>query len=294
MNKIYVSLSACNARYNLFETIDIYKANGITDIELGVQAKPTDLSYGEIVARLKKYKLNFIMHNYFFIPNKSFVVNLASRNKDILDLSRNYIRNSIRLCNELGINFFSIHAGFRSDPDINFLFPKNKDKITPYKTAFNIFIDSLGKVNEYALEKGVRIAIENNVSSKFNMISGRNELFLMCESEEFKELWKHLPSNNLGVLLDLGHLKVTSGLLGYDRDQFIETIKQKVFAIHIHDNDGQVDTHNKLSANSWPLEVFTKWNWCNRPLILEAMRLNISQIKSQVNLLRSKTKYKAN
>jgi uncharacterized protein (UPF0276 family) len=85
--------------------------------------------------------------------------------------------------------------------------------------------------------------------------------------------------------LDLGHLKVTPHWLGFDRYGFIDRVKNRVFAIHVHENNGQADEHRELDETSWCFEVFSRKYFTNLPVVLESSGLIINQIVQQVGLL---------
>lgn len=279
---LYVSTSCLRDGNNVVDVLEIYTKAGLKNIELGSSHKYIgDLSPAEF----KRYDLNFIAHHYFPPPEESFIVNLASQDPVILKRSREQVKRSIEFCYNLGIKLFTFHAGFRADPDLNFRFSQQQPVIS-YEKVFTTFVESLDEVNSYAQERGVRIAIENNVLSEYNVVDGQNKFLLFCEAEEFENLWQRIPSANVGILLDLGHLKVTSHWLGFDRYEFINKVKDKIFAIHIHENDGLIDQHRELDEESWCLKVIKERSLTHLPVVLEATNLDISQILRNVGLMR--------
>ena len=215
-----------------------------------------------------------------------FIVNLASPDPAVLSRSREHIKQAIDFCHSLGIKLFSFHAGFRADPDEKFGFPQDCP-VAPYYAAFTTFAESIDIINAYAQPRGIKIAIENNVLAESNVTNGRNKFLLLCEAEEFDRLWERIASDsdNVGMVLDLGHLKVTSHWLNFDRYQFINRVKDRVFALHVHENNGQVDEHRELDENSWCLEVIGRDDFNRLPIVLESHKLTIGQIRQQVNLI---------
>ena len=78
--------------------------------------------YGDnTINELKKLKnkITMLVHNYFPPPKFPFVMNLGSMNHQIQDLTYNHIKNSIRLAHSLGSKYYSFHAGFLIDPNVN-------------------------------------------------------------------------------------------------------------------------------------------------------------------------------
>ena len=279
---VYVSTTCLVNGSNVFDVLETYAEAGLKNIELGsTHDHINQLS----PARFKRYGFNFFCHHYFPPPEESFIVNLASQDPVILKRSREQVKRSIEFCYNLGIKLFTFHAGFRADPDLNFRFSQQQPVIS-YEKVFTTFVESLEEVNSYAQERGVRIAIENNVLSEYNVVDGQNKFLLFCEAEEFENLWQRIPSANVGILLDLGHLKVTSRWLGFNRYEFINKVKDKIFVIHIHENDGLVDQHRELDEESWCLKVIKERSLTHLPIVLEAINLDISQILRNVRLIR--------
>jgi len=263
----------------------LFEKLNIKNVEIGVW-REDGKDYKKF---FKNHNFNFIIHHYFPPPKKPFIINLASQNKKILGKSINQIKKSTDFCSNLNINLFSFHAGFRVDPDINLKF--NFNNIPDYEKSFNIFKNSVQEIVKYAEEKNVRVAIENNVVSEYNLINGENKLLLMAELWEFKRLFREIPSENLGILLDFGHLKVNSHLLNFDRNKFIEGLKDKVFAVHIHENNGRIDQHRKLRKDSWCFKVINKY-FKNKetPLVMEGKYSNIEELINNKNLIEKSLK----
>lgn len=277
---VYISTSCLANGSNVFDVLEAYAKAGLRNIELGSSHKYIDnLS----PTKFTRYGFNLIAHHYFPPPHEPLIVNLASQDAVILKRSKGQIKKSIEFCHSMGIKLFTFHAGFRLDPTEKLEFIGQP--ITPYETAFDTFIESVDEINRYAIKWGVKIAIENNVLSDYNVVEGQNPFLLLCRAEEFERLWKRVPSANVGILLDLGHLKVTSHWLGFDKYEFIDRVKDRVFAIHVHENNGQADEHRKLDEASWCFEVFSRKCFTNLPVVMESSGLIIDQIVQQVGLL---------
>jgi len=270
--QLYYSTS-CLSRYKLSQILDIYSESGIKNIELGVCKEPDiDLNI------LKKHNFNYIVHHYFPPPEKPFIINLASQDKRIREKSIVQIKSSIDFCAALNINLFSFHAGFRVDPDMNFKFAP--DNIPDYETSFNTFKESVLEIVDHAERSGVKVAIENNSLSEYNLINGQNKLLLMCELWEFERLFSEIKSTSLGILLDVGHLKLTSNLLKYDTDKFVSRLKDKIFAVHIHENNGRVDEHRCIKEGDWSLDIVDKYfKHSDVPIILECYGIPTKAVK---------------
>ena len=125
-----------------------FSSAGIKSIEL------SGGSYDEvkkIIKFLKKNKnLDYSLHNYFPVPKKHFVINLASVNKKVFRQSLLNIKKSINISNKFKSSYFGFHAGFLFDPNIKHLGKKfDKVKLQNRKKTMELF---LRRVNLLAKE----------------------------------------------------------------------------------------------------------------------------------------------
>lgn len=248
---VYVSTSCMNK--DLKTVLDVFSKSGIENIELGVHNNYIK----DLNKILGEYNFNFIVHHYFPPPKKQFIVNLASSNEKIRKMSIDQIINSINFCNRHNINYLSIHAGFRADPDIKLKFePK---EVLDYDQSFSIFVDSLKTVLSHAEDSNIELAVENNVISAHNMVNGENRLLLMCESWEFKNLFKEIKSKDLSILLDMGHLKISSCSLNFEQRDFIMDLMKHFSGVHLHENNGISDDHVCLKKGDSVLSLYNKY-----------------------------------
>lgn len=256
---LYISTSCLKG--DVFDVLDLYEEAGFRNVELG-SSHPHNERISP--AAIAEYDFGFMVHNYFPPPREPFIVNIASQNRAILKRSVVQLKTGIDFCDKLGVPLFTFHSGFRSDPDLNLRF--KTDRTAPHGTAIKTTIQSLIEINGYAEDRGIRTAIENNVLADF-----------MCEYREFERLFREIGSDNLGILLDLGHLNVTANTLGFDADEFIRRSKDRVFAVHLHENNGKVDEHRCPKEGDWSLEIVDKY-FRDIPVVLECRSRNIKEV----------------
>lgn len=285
---IYISTSY--VKQNLKSALDLFVCNNIINIELGSTNDYIE-NLEKILLNYKKNnsELNFTIHGYFPADREPFVMNLASQDPKILNKSINKIKNSVELCNMLGIGFLTIHPGFCVDPAMSDLGePFNKNlKIYDRDQCFKTFLDSVKQLCVHAKQYRIKLGIENQVVAGFNLIDGQNKIFLMASADEFVTLIKKANHDNLGVLIDFGHLKVTSKTLGFGKLEFIDKIKDNIVAFHAHDNDAVTDCHGPITMGSWFLPLLRKKTFKETPVILESMCADIEQIKGQIEILKN-------
>ena len=250
---IYISTSCLNSK-NLFKILKEYRRMGIDNIELG-----SNLSFTpNLVKRLKSFTCNYIIHNYFPPPENSFTFNMASINVFARLESMNLARNAIRICNEIGSHLYSFHTGFKIDPKIPFTNP-NQTKEKPHKEAYKIFMKNISALNDYAQYYDIMLAVEN-----LEIRKGMDRFYLLNTWQGLRYFVKRI---GIGILLDLGHLNITSRTLNFDKYKYIEKIHKYVSAIHVHDNDSLTDTHDGITKDSWVLDVIKDFDV---PIVLES------------------------
>jgi sugar phosphate isomerase/epimerase len=268
---------------SLRELVEKYQNASIDRIELGyVQG----CRRFDIDRSMKDLGVQFLVHNYFPQSEDRFVLNLAAGDPSLLARSIALCENAIDIAAFLGARYYSVHAGFLAAIAPETLGGKVKfENAIPYETAYRIFVDSLSRLIAYAKGKNVGILIEPNVLTRMNLTEGRNTIAMMCESHELIHLMNSLGSENVGVLLDMGHLSVTANTLNFDPSRFMQDILPHIRAIHLHDNDGIFDRHDPVEDGSWTLDVFSNPQLAQVPIILEAKFDSVEAIRRHLDWL---------
>jgi sugar phosphate isomerase/epimerase len=232
MSEIFVSTSCLGGTRSLQEILQVYSSHGIEMVELG-----SGLDYIEDVAAvLKQYShLKFMIHNYFPPPKVPFIMNLAAQDEGVRLSSIGIAKRALELCHYYGFGLYSFHPGFRQEESLEPGFELSSSRIVPYKRAFQTFCRSVEEILEVSRRLGVDIAVEN--------LEHKNQAYMMTRPEEFLRFQEIFPE--VGVLLDLGHLKIASRRLGFRASDFLSAVRDNVFEVHIHENDCQVDMHKE-------------------------------------------------
>jgi sugar phosphate isomerase/epimerase len=273
---IYASTSCLKNPPDIIRVLNEYEKAGIENVELGSVHKYFELK------EIRKFNFNFLIHNYFPPPKIPFNFNLASSNKEIKEKSYNLAIQAIDLCAEIESPLYTFHAGFTVDPPkLGEAFPK--ENITNRKKAISTYIEEVIKIVDHGNCRGIKTAMEPNVVQKFNLVKNKNELSLFAEFPEIEELFQSLNNTKMGLLLDLGHTIVTSYWLNFDKDEFVEKCRNKVFAIHASNNNGLQDQHKSLTKECWQSSKLKKFK--NVPITLETMNLTVKEIKENIQLV---------
>jgi sugar phosphate isomerase/epimerase len=227
---IFVSTSCLGGTRDLREILEIYETHGIRNVELS-----GGLDYIDDVERIlgRHSHFNFTIHNYFPPVREPFIINLAAGDAPIRERSVAVCKRAIDLCNRFGCRLYSFHPGFRVEGTLGLDFDIAGEKLVSYEAAFEKFTRSIEDILAHARSRGVKIALEN--------LEHKNEAYMMTRPEEFAHFQEIFPE--VGVLLDLGHLKIASHRLGFMANDFIRMVRDKVLEVHIHENDAETDLH---------------------------------------------------
>lgn len=120
-----------------------------------------------------------------------------------------------------------IHMASRLASDVVVMHVRREPEAAEEKAVFwSQFQKSLGEIEPYARERGVRIALEN---------------LLDDNDATIEQVLARYSSDYIGVCYDSGHGNYIGG--GLD---FLARVKDRLISIHLHDNDGSGDQHRLL------------------------------------------------
>ena len=258
----------------------------VYNIELSSGARHESEDIIEYVNMQKKLDMRFVVHNYFPVPSTPFVLNLASNNPELRSRSIAHCQTAIDITAAIDAPFYSLHSGFCIDPSPDSLGTKLTGKSQARNTGLRIFIESLEQVAEYAAKKGVSILIENNVVTRANLKNGKNDLLLGVTADELNYIFESVDADNLGLLLDVAHLKVSANTLGFSAEETVAKLASKIFCCHLSDNNGLVDSNQKVDSDSWFWDPLAKYLSHAPVWVLEVYNIDMASIVSQVKLIR--------
>ena len=146
-----------------------------------------------------------------------------------------------------------IHAIYQScrlnDPTEKELDPNGSGfKNTPpenYTDMVKNFITGCNELVDYGAKFGINLLVENNVCTKSNFNRHGSSPFMFSGYKESIEFVNTLPKE-CGVLLDIGHLNVSSTTMNYNGNNLIHEIKDRINAFHLSHNNGLMDSNNPL------------------------------------------------
>ena len=275
---IYLSTGGHNSLSG-YQAAKLFVENGIDHIELS-GGEPDEDIIDKILTLNCCCELQ--IHNYFPPPRDPFVFNLATNNETVAEKSFKHACTAIDFASQLGCAFYSFHAGFLLDPNINELGCKIRTQNLQERSgAKALFVERVNEVSSYARQKGVKILLENNIISEANFKEFGTNPFLMTDHFETIEMM-NATDNNVGLLVDVAHLKVSSQSEGFCRNEYLESTADFTFAYHFSDNDGKFDSNEPVSVDSW------FWPYIRKDLnyySLEVYNQDIETLKKQVELV---------
>lgn len=271
---IFVSTSCLEGVKDLAEVLDIYSSHGIENVELGSCHEYIE----DVESTLREYSdLNFVVHNYFPPAREPFIMNLAAQDGRVRTDSIAVCKRAIDLCHKFSYDLYSFHPGFRVKETLGLKFDLTSNQIVPYEAAFEKFTASLEEISTYAESRGVKVALEN--------LEHQNQAYMMTRPEEFERVLDLFPE--LGVLLDMGHLKIASRKFGFAMEDFIKRVGNNIAAVHIHENDGEKDLHLEPMGG----DLVGYLSSINSDLIvLEGRFMDANRIAANVKFLEGKMK----
>ena len=209
----------------------------------------TDKDISLIFKKYKELGYKFTLHNYFPPPKKSFVLNIASNDSDIIELNRDLVNKALNLSLSAKSPVYAVHAGYLSKAtarnDGNFDFDKEEYS---YSSALDRSVKFINDISEKFEKNDVKFLIEN----LFPSVARNSSLF--CNYDQIKELIDQVPKS-IGLLLDLGHMNISSNIMSFDRNKFLEkylsNFGDRLHEVHISENAGLKDEHRALEKDSW-------------------------------------------
>ena len=246
--------SSCFKNSSVEQAIENCILLNVKHIEMSAPHKYQNTN--ELSKIFKKYLekgIEFNIHNYFPPQKKNFVLNIASDKDQVKESCKNLISSTLDLCKISNSKVYAIHAGYLSNASSikNGMF-EFENKGLSYEKAIINSAKFLNEISEKFSRTKTKLAVENLFPASSKKLS------LFCNLVEIKELMERLP-DSIGLLLDLGHLNITSRIESFDKfkflEQYIKLYGDRIFEIHMSENNGLKDEHLPVIEGSWQLEA---------------------------------------
>ena len=244
--KVFVSTGSFCARP--IEAVRQLLNDGVCSMELsgGIPHEGLEQSVEQLAE-----SVTFQLHNYFPPAAPPFVFNLASPIEATRQRTIGSMRRALELSARIGAERYSVHAGFLVDPPVSFLGASWRSLArSEVGQAQEIFIESVLELRAFASSIGIGLLIENNVLTSGTRDQCGNDVLLMATGEQIIAVMERLP-DDVGLLMDVAHLKVTAKTLGLDPLKELDLVSAYITGYHLSDNDGFSDANGPVTSNSW-------------------------------------------
>ena len=236
--------SCCSPSRAIHEAVADIVALGVRNIELtgGTLYEHYDLD--ALMALKTRRGLDFLIHNYFPPRSEEFVLNPASTDPEILSRTHQALADSIALARDFGHDLYSLHAGFSYDQIPVF---RDDGLFTPMsgpRFGRGHLYDGVERIAATILPPEVNLALENAfplpTAGRFSLMASPGDILAFLE--------RFADRDNVGLLLDLGHLNLSAARLGFDKAAFLDRLLgdwgHKIFEVHASANNGEHDSHS--------------------------------------------------
>ncbi len=282
---LYISTTFISDNKTLIDALRLCQKAGINSVEIG-----SNHCYESNYDYIKDFPFKYLIHNYFPIPQKSFVVNIASFDKEIRTMSIKHIKRAIDFCEKINAKLYTFHPGFLTDPkgsnqtnnNYDFQWDENQLGMTSYSKAKALMFQALDKVVAYAKSKNIKVAIETEGS--FN----KKGHLLMQRPDEYEEFMAKYSSYDIGVNLNIGHLNLAAYAFGFNRSDFVDFIQNYIVAMELSHNDGSEDQHLLLQPDGWYWDLIHDTRFEGAYKILEFRNTPISEIVKNIQMIQEK------
>ena len=216
-------------------------------------------------------------------------MNIASNDKRVKERCKTLVEESLYLASLIHVPLYGIHAGYLASANevVNgkFLFEPTTNEYTKALSNGVQFVNEIASSFE---KKGVKLLIENLFPDQ------QSEHSLFCSFDQIKDFMSEVPES-VGFLLDLGHLNIASTIMNFDRVKFIDSFLaeygNRLFEVHLSENNGLDDQHLAIDPKSWQLEIVKLINQLKKDndndicYCVESRNASENQLISSVNLV---------
>lgn len=203
MRELAVVVNNQNVAITPKEMIDAIKESGFKNVFLQWYNKDLSFSQEEQLEYVRKLGLN-VAFVHLGYSRINDLWNTELEDDVVNEVVDGYI-NDLKVCKANGINLVIMHLTSKM------VAPKYNEK----------GLERFKKIVNKAEELGVRIAFENT------KIKGYLEY-----------VFENIDSKNIGLCYDAGHCHAH-----FDDEFNYELFKDRIFAVHLHDNHGEIDEH---------------------------------------------------
>jgi len=159
-------------------------------------------------------------------------INIAAVNENFRIMAIERLKQSLRYARMIEARCWVFHPGTRSG--LSFIYPQRD---------IEKCVLSVKELSRFAEKLEIPILIENMP----DLI-----IFLLREAGDFDQFYQLVGDVGPNMVMDVGHANTTKGI-----EQFFQRQGSRIVHLHVHDNNGKADTHNKIGDGTVPWKVVT-------------------------------------
>lgn len=171
---------------------------------------------GIILDEISSYNFETTIHAPYCAADSKYPQELQVNTAQMEKRDFLLMEQSIALANRLGSRVVVVHPG-RVGPD--------REK------SFHSMIENLSSLSLMAEEYGIFLGLENK--------EGTDLSNFCCTANELVKTIEAVNCEHLKATFDIGHANLTCGGNSESLKAFVETLKEYIIHIHLHDNSGK-------------------------------------------------------
>ena len=186
----------------------------------------TDKTVGNLLDLRRSLGVEYTVHAPFAD------INIAAANEGFRIMATDRLKRSLRYARMIEARCWVFHPGMHSG--LSFVYPqRDMEKC----------LLSVKELSGFAEKLGIPILIENMPNSI---------IFLLQQTGDFDQFYLLAGDVEPDMVMDIGHANTTKGI-----EKLFERQGNRIMHLHVHDNNGEADTHNKIGEGTVPWKVVT-------------------------------------
>lgn len=259
---VYVSTRA-PGEMDLARTLARYRALGFERIELSGSHLPAQ----DVRRLFEGATEHYLVHGLFPPPEKPFWPNISAGDPDVRERSLRHLKQTLYFCRDLGVPLLSFSPGYALYTSLLDAQHPASGPI-PQPEAQLHLLRSLDQLAAWSENLGIKLALD--------VQNGLFQEQMIVRPSAWQAVRQALQAPHVGILLDLGHIKLASRQGKFDPDDAVEAFLPDAWACRLHAPFGE---------DSWEVSQLVRERFARIPVILDSHPLSLPEIERAVAAL---------